>query len=68
MLDRYFTALNGVEPAGLHELVLRQVEEALFTRVLKETRGNQIRAAQMLGINRNTLRKKLRELEIQPKG
>src|SRR5262249_137580 len=52
-------------PTGdLHKLVLAQMERALFRLVLERTRGNQIKAAEILGLNRNTLRKKLRELGI----
>jgi two-component system nitrogen regulation response regulator GlnG len=45
--------------------VLREVEYPLLTAALTATRGNQIRAADLLGVNRNTLRKKIRDLEIQ---
>jgi two-component system nitrogen regulation response regulator GlnG len=45
--------------------VLREIERPLISRTLTATRGNQIRAAQLLGLNRNTLRKKIRELDIQ---
>jgi two-component system nitrogen regulation response regulator GlnG len=44
---------------------LREVERPLIARVLTETRGNQLRAAALLGVNRNTLRKKIRELDIE---
>jgi len=55
-------------PTGdLHQLVLAQMERALFRLVLERTRGNQLRAADILGLNRNTLRKKLRELGIAAK-
>jgi two-component system nitrogen regulation response regulator GlnG len=45
--------------------VLREIERPLLTLSLDATRGNQIRAAELLGLNRNTLRKKIRELDIQ---
>jgi len=45
--------------------VLREIERPLLSLSLGATRGNQIKAAQLLGLNRNTLRKKLRELDIQ---
>ncbi|MEO5369775.1 MAG: nitrogen regulation protein NR(I) [Magnetococcus sp. DMHC-1] len=66
-LDRFFASLNGLPPANLYAFILRLVEEPLLQRVLQETRGNQVRAAQILGINRNTLRKKIQELGILPK-
>jgi Fis family transcriptional regulator len=59
-LDSYFAALNGHKPAQLYELVLREVEEPLFKAVLDYAEGNQSRAADILGINRGTLRKKLK--------
>jgi two-component system nitrogen regulation response regulator GlnG len=65
-LSRYFT-MHGEElpPAGLHERVLAEVERPLITLTLAATRGNQIKAAQLLGLNRNTLRKKIRDLDIR---
>jgi len=60
-LDTYFTNLNGHQPGELYNLVLREVEEPLFRAVLIYVDGNQSRAAEVLGINRGTLRKKLRE-------
>ena len=65
-LRTYFAAHTDDLPApGLHGRVLREVERPLFTLALLATRGNQIKAAAMLGINRNTLRKKIRELNIE---
>ncbi|MBN1141143.1 MAG: sigma-54-dependent Fis family transcriptional regulator [Deltaproteobacteria bacterium] len=52
---------------NLHEIVLRQVERPLIRLVLEKNRGNQVRAAEILGINRNTLRKKIQDLEIEIK-
>ncbi len=64
-LRTYFSAHGGNLPAsGLHERVLREIERPLIVLTLQATRGNQIKAAQVLGINRNTLRKKIRELDI----
>ena len=60
-LNEYFASLNGHRPARLYNLVLREVEEPLFRMALSYTEGNQSRAAGILGINRATLRKKLRE-------
>jgi Fis family transcriptional regulator len=59
-LHDYFASLNGHRPAHLYDLVLREVEEPLLKAVLDYTEGNQVRAAGILGINRGTLRKKLR--------
>ncbi|MGI9246502.1 MAG: helix-turn-helix domain-containing protein [Steroidobacteraceae bacterium] len=59
-LDDYFTTLNGHAPGHLYDLVMREVEEPLFRAVLDYSDGNQSRAADILGINRGTLRKKLR--------
>ena len=59
-LQRYFKDLNGHSPGDLYELVLREVEAPLFETVMEHTQGNQRRAAEMLGINRATLRKKLK--------
>jgi len=63
-LHDYFSNLNGHRPARLYDLVLREVEEPLFRTVLDYSKGNQSRAAVILGINRATLRKKLRELGL----
>ena len=64
-LDDYFTSLNGHAPGHLYDLVLREVEEPLFRAVLDYSAGNQSRAADILGINRGTLRKKLRVYGIE---
>jgi two-component system nitrogen regulation response regulator GlnG len=65
-LRRYFTAHGGSLPArGLYDRVLREIERPLISLSLEATRGNQIRAADLLGLNRNTLRKKIRELDIK---
>ncbi|HZF25537.1 MAG TPA: DNA-binding transcriptional regulator Fis [Steroidobacteraceae bacterium] len=63
-LTTYFTNLNGHRPAALYDLVMREVEEPLFKAVLDYASGNQSRAAVILGINRGTLRKKLREFGL----
>jgi Fis family transcriptional regulator, factor for inversion stimulation protein len=63
-LTDYFANLNGHRPARLYDLVLREVEEPLFRAVLDYAAGNQSRAAVILGINRGTLRKKLREFGL----
>ena len=62
----YFNAYGeNLPPPGLYHRVLREVEAPLITAALAATRGNQIRAAELLGLNRNTLRKKIRELDMQ---
>lgn len=64
-LTAYFAAHHNELPAnGLYERILREVEKPLIILTLQATRGNQVRAAQVLGLNRNTLRKKIRELDI----
>ena len=61
-MEAYFADLNGHMPSqGVYQMVLREVERPMLEVVLKHTRGNQTRAAEILGINRGTLRKKLRE-------
>ena len=63
---QYFAAhKDGLPAAGLYGRILREVERPLILHTLTATRGNQIKAAQVLGLNRNTLRKKIRALDIQ---
>jgi len=65
-LRTYFFAHKDALPAaGLYDRILREVERPLIELSLAATRGNQIRAAKLLGLNRNTLRKKIRDLDIQ---
>ncbi len=63
-LDQYFTTLNGDRPGDLYDLVIGEVERPLFKAVMDFTHGNQSEAAGILGINRGTLRKKLRNYSI----
>jgi Fis family transcriptional regulator len=63
-LQGYFETLNGHKPAQLYAMVMREVEEPLFQVVMDHVHGNQSRAATILGINRGTLRKKLKEFGI----
>lgn len=63
-LHQYFDILNGQKPCELHDLVIGQVEEALFRVVLEYCDGNQSKAAAYLGINRGTLRKKLSQYNL----
>jgi len=65
-LRDYFSAhADGLPAAGVYDRVVREVERPLIALTLEATRGNQIKAAQVLGLNRNTLRKKIRDLDIQ---
>lgn len=65
-LDRYFAAHGAaLPPPGVYRRVMREVERPLIERTLAATNGNQLKAARILGLNRNTLRKKIRELDIQ---
>jgi two-component system, NtrC family, nitrogen regulation response regulator GlnG len=64
-LSRYFAGFDAdLPPPGLYDRILREVEYPLLYAALAATRGNQIRAADLLGVNRNTLRKKIRDLDI----
>lgn len=64
-LDDYFAAHEGGSPAaGLYDRVIQEVERPLLKSTLRSVKGNQKKAAEILGINRNTLRKRLTELQI----
>jgi Fis family transcriptional regulator len=63
-LEQYFESLNGDRPADLYDLVIGEVERPLFKAVMDYTQGNQSQAAGILGINRGTLRKKLRSYSL----
>jgi Fis family transcriptional regulator, factor for inversion stimulation protein len=60
-LEQYFCDLDGERPAAIYDMVLKSVEKPMLELVLAKAGGNQTLAADMLGINRNTLRKKLTE-------
>ena len=64
VLSAYVSKLNGHRPARLYNLVLREVEEPLLRAVLDYADGNQSQAAEILGITRTTLRKKLRSMGL----
>jgi len=64
-LTKHFAEFGGrLPPVGLYDRVLKEVERPLISLCLGATRGNQIKAAELLGLNRNTLRKKIRDLDI----
>ena len=63
-LQQYFADLDGETPCGVYDMVLHQVEEPLLRCVMQACENNQSRAAQMLGLNRNTLRKKLTQYNL----
>ena len=63
-LKQYFASLNGDRPGDLYQLVLGEVEAPLFKAVMDYTQGNQSQAAGILGLNRGTLRKKLKTYSI----
>ena len=66
-IKQYVGAMNIENNGHLHELIMGGIEKPLVEIVLKETNGNQTQAANILGINRNTLRKKIAEYEIKCK-
>ncbi|HKC44127.1 MAG TPA: helix-turn-helix domain-containing protein [Burkholderiales bacterium] len=64
-LDRYFKDLDGERPRAIYDMVLKNVEKPMLETVLDKAEGNQTIAAAMLGINRNTLRKKIQQHKIK---
>ena len=65
VMQQYFKDLDGERPGPVYQMVVTSVEKPLIEVVLQQTEGNQTRAAEMLGINRNTLRKKMNEHGIE---
>lgn len=63
-LDQYFHDLDGEEPTALYDMVMRNAERPMLAFVMDRAGGNQSVAARMLGINRNTLRRKLSDHEL----
>ena len=63
-LEGYFRDLRGTEPAGMYDMLVKAVERPLLDVVMAEADQNQSRAAEWLGLNRNTLRKKLLEHKL----
>ena len=64
VLENYFKDLDGHEPAHLYQLVLQEIERPLLETVMQYTRGNQSKASIVLGLNRGTLRKKLKQYDL----
>ena len=63
-LEIYFRDLHGTEPRALYDMVIKAAERPLLEVVMQKAEGNQSRAAEWLGINRNTLRRKLVEHKL----
>jgi Fis family transcriptional regulator len=63
-LESYFQDLDGTEPDGMYDMMVRVVEKPLLEVVMRHAEQNQSRAAEWLGLNRNTLRKKLVEHKL----
>jgi Fis family transcriptional regulator len=63
-LDEYFRRLDGEPPHGIYDMVIAHVERALLASMLERSNGNQTQAADMLGLNRNTLRAKLAKYKL----
>jgi Fis family transcriptional regulator len=64
-LEKYFKDLDGEKPRSVYDMVIKNVERPLLEAILDHAEGNQTIAAEMLGINRNTLRKKMMSLKIK---
>ncbi len=64
-LNLYFEDMDGHDPSDLYELIISQTEEPMLEIVLKQTQGNITRSAEILGINRATLRKKLKKYALE---
>lgn len=65
VLESYFDDLEGHQPTHLYHLVLQEIERPLLETVMQQTTGNQSKAAAVLGLNRGTLRKKLKLYDIK---
>jgi len=63
-IDRYFRDLDGEKPCAIYQMVLSNVERSMLETVMRHADGNQTVAADMLGINRNTLRRKLGDYDL----
>ena len=65
LLDQYFKDLSGENPNGVYDMVVHSVEKPLLLYVMNLAEGNQSKASDILGLNRNTLRKKLKLHKIE---
>jgi len=66
-IEHFFERLGTHDAQGLYDIVLAQVERPLIEKALSWAKGNQLKAARVLGVNRNTLRVKMKQLKIQNK-
>ena len=64
LLDQYFNDLDGGQASAIYEMVINTIEKPLLLYIMNKTEGNQSKAAKMLGLNRNTLRKKLKQYNL----
>lgn len=64
-LDQYFKDLDGEQPHAIYDMVLSCIEKPLLEYVMQHASGNQSKAAEILGLNRNTLRKKIQQYNIE---
>lgn len=64
-VEEYFSDLDGEKPHAIYDMVIRSVERPLIEMVVEQAGGNQTRAAELLGINRNTLRNKMKQYQIK---
>ena len=66
-IEGYFRDLDGEKPCAVYDMVIHCVEKPMLEVVMHHAQGNQTKAAELLGINRNTLRKKLTQLGLAPR-
>ena len=64
LLDQYFNDLDGDQASAIYEMVINTIEKPLLLYIMNKTEGNQSKAAKILGLNRNTLRKKLKQFNL----
>ena len=64
-MEDYFDDLDGEKPHAIYDMVIRSVEKPLIELVMQRAGGNQTRAAELLGVNRNTLRNKMKQYQIK---
>lgn len=66
-ISEFVVRIKSGDGRAIYPILISEIEKSLIKSILKETEGNQVKAAQILGINRNTLRKKIKELKISIK-